>query len=664
MTEPIDGWSNPLFRALVGVAFGGAEVAVRSPLGGGTWSAVRTDAGGAVYKGAEHHAYTRDEIRAEAARRGIPVPVEAAPASQRAPVTTWSDRLFHELVRVAFETPGPIGLSTYHVERTTSGAAVVTYAGARHEYTCDEIRAEAARRAIQIPEPPATITLADVPLEVLRYAAWLADGDEDRPVPIGAAARIGEWRAMLTHAVDARRCTLRQIRDGSGVERVVAADELAAELARRGAPAKSDAPATLTLADIPDDLWELVAWRHFARTHWKATEVPAAPAISAATNAVWVAYGWPCHRIVRRADSANMVATDEFVAAELRRRPAKCDPRPPLDLAAVSDVLLDGAISALVLGKPPPLLSDVGHDLAGVAHDHGGPDRLDVVAIRRRADGREEWRTLDELRREAARRRGAAAGVRATPEEHDAAAGSAPATELHAQIRAEQLAALRRRLTATVTSGEPQGWATLDETHSELWRRAYAALDETTPDRQDDEREDDMMDDGTMGLVATAAEDVSAAATRVAALQFLRLARDNVAALLARHLAPGDEALRGRIAEFLRTDLGMAMVAGTLSIGLTLMPGGEGVAFLPSLRRELRVSAMAGAGDAVAEALMAPLREATATWLRALPAPAAPEATGVRAVPAPEPAAAGTRIAAAEDVLDARRAGVGRESAR
>ena len=123
-------------------------------------------------------------------------------------------------------------------------------------------------------------------------------------------------------------------------------------------------------------------------------------------------------------------------------------------------------------------------------------------------------------------------------------------------------------------------------------------------------------------LLETLQVDATDAAWRTAGSQLVKLTRDPLAALLCRHLGPDDPALRARVAAFLQTELGAAMVSALLSAGLTALPQAGPVP--ERLSRELRVRAMAGVGDTLADVLMGPLREVASTYLR--DAPAAPEA--------------------------------------
>lgn len=115
--------------------------------------------------------------------------------------------------------------------------------------------------------------------------------------------------------------------------------------------------------------------------------------------------------------------------------------------------------------------------------------------------------------------------------------------------------------------------------------------------------------------------DVLDAAWRTGAGQFVKLARDPLAALISRHLGPGDESLRGRIAAFLETELGTALVSALLSASLSALPNGASrmiglsPAQLARLTQELRVGAMAGAGDVAADLFMGPLRQALVSMI-------------------------------------------------
>jgi len=116
-------------------------------------------------------------------------------------------------------------------------------------------------------------------------------------------------------------------------------------------------------------------------------------------------------------------------------------------------------------------------------------------------------------------------------------------------------------------------------------------------------------------LVETALDDAADATLRVAGRQLLRAARDPLAAVLARHLAPDDAALRGRAAAFLQTELGEALFAFALGLALEALPA-VGGAIPAKIARELRVAALASAGDLLAEIVTGPLRQLLADGIR------------------------------------------------
>lgn len=125
--------------------------------------------------------------------------------------------------------------------------------------------------------------------------------------------------------------------------------------------------------------------------------------------------------------------------------------------------------------------------------------------------------------------------------------------------------------------------------------------------------------------VTTLKVDANDAAWRLAGSQFIKLAKEPLIAALMRHLGPDDESLRGRLAVFLDTELGVSILAGLLSAGLSAIPGDPG-AVPAMLARELRIRAMAGAGDALADVLMGPLRQVAVMYLQAPAAPSDPAA--------------------------------------
>lgn len=124
-----------------------------------------------------------------------------------------------------------------------------------------------------------------------------------------------------------------------------------------------------------------------------------------------------------------------------------------------------------------------------------------------------------------------------------------------------------------------------------------------------------------------AKENATEAAWRTAATQLVKLTRDPLAAVIQRHLGPEDESIRKKIADFLTTEAGTAMLAGVLALGLSTLPQNERTA---QLARQLRIKAMADMGDLAADVLMGPLRQVVSSYLQgdAPEAPAAPPMLG------------------------------------
>jgi hypothetical protein len=115
-------------------------------------------------------------------------------------------------------------------------------------------------------------------------------------------------------------------------------------------------------------------------------------------------------------------------------------------------------------------------------------------------------------------------------------------------------------------------------------------------------------------VLDTLQSDASDAAWRLAGSQFLKLSREPLVGLLQRHLGPDDNALRARIATFLETPIGNAVLGSLLSVGLAALPPSMGDK--PGrLAKELRIKAMTDAGELVADVLMGPLRQVISTYL-------------------------------------------------
>lgn len=124
-------------------------------------------------------------------------------------------------------------------------------------------------------------------------------------------------------------------------------------------------------------------------------------------------------------------------------------------------------------------------------------------------------------------------------------------------------------------------------------------------------RRNDNKQEATMSKTTTEElkDNATEAGYRIAGRQLTKLTRDPLAAFIAGNGA--DESTRAKIAEFLRTEVGEAMVSAFLSVGLAASKEEHAAA----LSRELRVKAMTDAGDVVADLIMGPLRKVTADYL-------------------------------------------------
>lgn len=120
-------------------------------------------------------------------------------------------------------------------------------------------------------------------------------------------------------------------------------------------------------------------------------------------------------------------------------------------------------------------------------------------------------------------------------------------------------------------------------------------------------------------IMKTLQNDAVDAAWRTAASQFVKLTREPLVAVLSRHLGPDDESMRKKIADFLATEVGTALLTSVLSVGLSAMPA-TGNEAPQRLARELRVKAMTDMGDVVADVLMGPLRQVMSLYLQGVPA--------------------------------------------
>jgi hypothetical protein len=131
-------------------------------------------------------------------------------------------------------------------------------------------------------------------------------------------------------------------------------------------------------------------------------------------------------------------------------------------------------------------------------------------------------------------------------------------------------------------------------------------------------KKESKMDDKKKELLKLLEGDATDAGWRLAGKQFLKMTREPIVAFLSRQLGD-DESIKAKVADFLDTDLGEALLASMLSMGLSVLP--ETTGDIPKrLARELRVHAMTDVGDVVADLLMGPLRQVAVMYLQNVPA--------------------------------------------
>lgn len=99
--------------------------------------------------------------------------------------------------------------------------------------------------------------------------------------------------------------------------------------------------------------------------------------------------------------------------------------------------------------------------------------------------------------------------------------------------------------------------------------------------------------------------DISESAWRVAGSQLVKLARDPISALIMRHLGDEDEGLRAKLGLFMKTEFGYALIASMMSIAVGTLGDTDATR---SLSRELKVSAMSEASDAMLDVFIEPIR--------------------------------------------------------
>ena len=107
------------------------------------------------------------------------------------------------------------------------------------------------------------------------------------------------------------------------------------------------------------------------------------------------------------------------------------------------------------------------------------------------------------------------------------------------------------------------------------------------------------------------ADDTREASMRMMSSQLVKLTREPLVALLTRNLGLEDnESSRAKVAMFLKSPLGDAMVSGMLSMGVASLPVKNDIKQLVS--RELRLRAMGTAMDEAVDLIMEPFRTVTA----------------------------------------------------
>jgi len=110
------------------------------------------------------------------------------------------------------------------------------------------------------------------------------------------------------------------------------------------------------------------------------------------------------------------------------------------------------------------------------------------------------------------------------------------------------------------------------------------------------------------------ADDTREASMRMMSSQLVKLTREPLVALLTRNLGLEDnESSRAKVAMFLKSPLGDAMVSGMLSMGVASLPVKNDIKQLVS--RELRLRAMGTAMDEAVDLIMEPFRTVTGQLL-------------------------------------------------
>lgn len=601
---------------------GAAVIAAGYDLTGGTagvdeCAAVRV---GGPATGGALHTYLLGEVRDEFEQRhGAKAPIVLANVDL-ATVQWCEARSRGSDVRVpgagvsgaAYSADGPaaVGAGRARVVRFADGALAI--------FTHAEFAAELTRRGAKPVGAAEAVTLATLPREVLDQMAWVARGSFEVAMPLITTETLAQcWPGYDGGKV----CTIRRGARGAVLGEFTHADVLAAHAARTGATAAAE---PFELSALPD---VTLRWCD-ASARLGYVGAMALPGGPDAVHRDWLTYsqsaGVPI-KVMRAADGKRRDFTPAALTAELTRRGlAPLDATPAAKPVAKPFTLDD--VPAEILRRMRECAAGrrrewpEGDQFEEWLPEHDKADRRYRLTPPGR--GRHEW-TFEEITAHAAKETTMAKALTLAdlpasllawavwcarehegrcPEVEDI--GNWEASNDGASIR---FACGDRAVTST--------YAQILAHHRATQKKGKATTMATTETKTRTQR-----------IKATLKADATDAGIRVAATQFVRLARDPLVAMLSRHLAPEDEAVRGKIAAFLATDAGTALLTGVLSLALSAVPAGAGTQ-AERIARELRVSSMSSAGDLVLEVVMQPLRQVMSMYLQdfgggaALPAP-------------------------------------------
>jgi hypothetical protein len=147
--------------------------------------------------------------------------------------------------------------------------------------------------------------------------------------------------------------------------------------------------------------------------------------------------------------------------------------------------------------------------------------------------------------------------------------------------------------------------------------------------------------DSLVNFVNNARRDGRKMATRMAGKQIVKAIQEPLVAALAAQLGPGDEALKAKIALFLATDIGKALLGGLVSAGLsaangTIIKKSDQMMICAELAEDMKIEAGAVAMDAVVDVIMGPARSIITGTIASLA-----ESNGNEQIAPPEPPTAG-----------------------